>query len=327
MYSRLCKALLLSITLISGALAQPASPPVRVATFALPPFVVEQQGSLTGFSIDLWKAIAAKMNVNSRYQMAHDVKDVFDDLRSGKADVAVSGLFYTTERDLEFDFSYPIMEVGLRVMVLDTGKPATPRPLRDLLNLVFSRVSVYWLGAALLIVVAAAHLMWFVQRWQGNNATGSTLKYFPGIFRMMYWAATTLMTQGDEPPPHWLARMLAVLWMFVGIVFVAFYTAQLTTTLTVEQIQGVVNGPDDLPGKRSPHYTVVPPSAISGNTMLRCANSPTSAMSIWHCSMVTWMPWCWARRAWITVQPMKERDWCGWRAQTSTRTMWALYFR
>lgn len=43
--------------------------------------------------------------------------------------------------------------------------------------------------------------------------------------------------------------MPAALWMFVGVAFVAFYTAQLTTKLTVEQIQNVVNGPDDLPGK------------------------------------------------------------------------------
>jgi polar amino acid transport system substrate-binding protein len=38
--------------------------------------------------------------------------------------------------------------------------------------------------------------------------------------------------------------------MFTGVVFVALYTAQLAATLTVKQIQGGINGPDDLPGKR-----------------------------------------------------------------------------
>ena len=38
--------------------------------------------------------------------------------------------------------------------------------------------------------------------------------------------------------------------MFAGVVFVASYTAQLTTALTVEQIRGAIQGPDDLPGKR-----------------------------------------------------------------------------
>ncbi|MFP4894925.1 transporter substrate-binding domain-containing protein [Paraburkholderia sp. EG304] len=84
MFRRLFKTLLLSITLVCAAQAQAASPPVRVITFVLPPFVMEQQGSLTGFSIDLWTAIAAKMGIESRYEMARDVKDVFDELRTGK---------------------------------------------------------------------------------------------------------------------------------------------------------------------------------------------------------------------------------------------------
>jgi polar amino acid transport system substrate-binding protein len=51
-------------------------------------------------------------------------------------------------------------------------------------------------------------------------------------------------------PHQWIARAFSVFWMFAGVVFVAFYTAQLTTTLTVRLIQGAINGPDDLPGKQ-----------------------------------------------------------------------------
>ncbi|WP_321937728.1 transporter substrate-binding domain-containing protein [Paraburkholderia sp. J8-2] len=251
MLSRWCAALLMMITAVATAVAQPASVPVRVATLVLPPFVMEQGGALSGFSIDLWNAVAAKLDVSCSYQMTPDVKGVFDALRSAKADVAVSGLFYSIERDREFDFSYPIMEAGLRIMVRGTGQSSTPQPLRDLMNLLFSRVTLYWVGAAALIALIAARLMWFVQRHLRDDAAGSSQKYFPAIFRMMYWAATTLLTQADDaPPPHWAARALAVLWMFVGIVFVALYTAQLTTTLTVEQIQGAIKGPKDLPGKR-----------------------------------------------------------------------------
>jgi polar amino acid transport system substrate-binding protein len=38
--------------------------------------------------------------------------------------------------------------------------------------------------------------------------------------------------------------------MFAGVIFVAFYTAQLTTTLTIQQIHGDISGAEDLPGKR-----------------------------------------------------------------------------
>ena len=51
-------------------------------------------------------------------------------------------------------------------------------------------------------------------------------------------------------PHQWVARTFAIFWIFAGVVFVAFYTAQLTTTLTVEQIRGAIEGPGDLPGKQ-----------------------------------------------------------------------------
>ena len=43
-------------------------------------------------------------------------------------------------------------------------------------------------------------------------------------------------------PRQWIARGLAILWMFASVVFIASYTAQLTTTLTVEQIRGAIEG-------------------------------------------------------------------------------------
>ena len=60
---------------------------------------------------------------------------------------------------------------------------------------------------------------------------------------------TTRTTSGDNAAPLDATRscsLLDVRW----VVFVAFYTAQLTTTLTVEQIRGAIEGPGDLPGKQ-----------------------------------------------------------------------------
>jgi len=246
---RLVAALSLAMVLISAAVAESPHPPLRVATFILPPFAMQQGGKLTGFSIELWNEIAARLQVKSDFQVQPDVNTLFDSLRSGNADIAVSGLFYSTERDREFDFSYPIMEAGLQIMVRDTGERAAATPLRTLLVLLFSRTSVIWLGVALVLIVVSAHLMWLLERAQKDDSI-SDGRYFPGIFHTIYWAATTMLTQGNESPRRWLGRMLAVLWMFVGMVYVAFYTAQLTTTLTVQEIRGAINGPEDLPSKQ-----------------------------------------------------------------------------
>src|SRR5258705_5717995 len=65
----------------------------------------------------------------------------------------------------------------------------------------------------------------------------------------MFWAAGPLATQADHMLRHWMARIVAVLWMFTAGVFVAFYTAQLTALLTAQQIRGSINGPQDLVGR------------------------------------------------------------------------------
>jgi polar amino acid transport system substrate-binding protein len=258
---RLLVPLLLAMTCAhSPAFAQGASPTVRVSTFVLAPFVIEEDGRLGGFSVELWNEIAARLRLQSRYQTSPDVKAVFQSLRAGDADIAVSGLFYSAERDREFDFSYPIMQAGLRVMVRDTGQAASTQPVRSLVDLLLSRTSLIWLGVALLLVVLAAHVVWLIERLQTTDASARE-PYFPGVFRAMYWAATTLMSQGDQAPRYWLARALAVFWMFVGIIFIAAYTAQLTTTLTVQHIRGAINGPNDLPGK--PVATLTGSSAVA----------------------------------------------------------------
>ncbi len=231
------------------AWAQPSLPVIHVSTFVLEPFVIEQDGRLNGFSVELWREIAARIHVQSDYRITPDVNATFQALRTGRADVAVSGLFYSAERDREFDFSYPIMEAGLRVMVRDSGQTTSANPLDGVIASLFSRTSAIWLGVALLLVVIIGHLVWLIERKQVVDAAQRE-PYYPGVFRTMYWAATTLMSQGDQPPRQWFARLLAVMWMFIGIIFIASYTAQLTTALTVQHIRGSINGPDDLPGKR-----------------------------------------------------------------------------
>jgi len=63
----------------------------------------------------------------------------------------------------------------------------------------------------------------------------------------MFWAASALVSQVQSVPGQWLARLIALVWMFGGV---AFYTAQPTSTLTVQQMRGAIQGPADLAGKQ-----------------------------------------------------------------------------
>jgi polar amino acid transport system substrate-binding protein len=73
--------------------------------------------------------------------------------------------------------------------------------------------------------------------------------YFPGIFQAFGWGLGMLAAAPDDAPRHWQTRTLGVLWAFVSIIFVAYYTATLTANLTVEKFDSQIGSPTDLVGR------------------------------------------------------------------------------
>ena len=245
--------LALVLVKITGAAAQsPASAlpgnEITVGTRILPPMVVQDGTQLSGFSIDLWSAVAERLQLRTHYEIAPDVRSLLELVQSDKVALGIAAISITSARETQFDFSQPILSAGLQIMI--RGKAdAESHPFRELLGLLLSPMMLVWLSIASVLIILPAHVVWLLER---SHPAGMipTRRYFPGIFYALYWAAGTLATQSDEMPRQWLARIVALLWMFVGVVFVAFYTAQLAASLTVQQIQGGISGPDDLKGKR-----------------------------------------------------------------------------
>lgn len=242
-------ALLALLVLSTPAAAAEPPPPFRAVAGVFPPFVMEERGKLTGFGIDLWDAVSARLGAQTTYEVVPDTASAFEAVRTRRADVIVTGHFYTPERDREFDFSYSILNAGQQVMVRSAGMGSgMDTPLRTYLKLIFSRTMLLWLGTAVLLLVLPAHLVWFLDRRSGD-VVGSDPRYLPGIFQAMAWSAEALLNQASGMPRRTLARVVAIVWLFAGVVFISLLVAQLTASITLEQFRGVINGPDDLAGK------------------------------------------------------------------------------
>lgn len=82
---------------------------------------MEQNGSLTGFSIEPWDAIVARLKLKTSYQIMPYGSALEDAMRSKSAALTVALVPITSARDEAFDFSYPILEAALQIMVRDTG--------------------------------------------------------------------------------------------------------------------------------------------------------------------------------------------------------------
>jgi len=247
---------------ISAPIAKAQSPSsaksLRIQTRLIAPFVEKDNDKLTGFSIDLWEAVAHEAKLpNYTYSISTNVKDQLAAVESGKADVAIAATSITSERDARFDFSQPFFNAGLQILVRDesSGKSSDAgdaggalSPDVILHNLLSPAVGKLFLGLMLLAVVVA-HIVYFLERKREDGVPG-TAKYFPGIFKTTWWAAATLGAQADEMPKSYPARIIAVLLMFTSALFIAYFTAAVTAQITVQQLAGAIRGPADLPGKR-----------------------------------------------------------------------------
>ncbi|MEH1949641.1 MAG: transporter substrate-binding domain-containing protein [Nostoc sp.] len=219
--------------------------PLLVATRVIPPFVLSNKGELSGFSIDLWRSIANQIGVESKFIEYSTVPELLSAIKDSKANLGISAISITAEREQNFDFSLPIFSGGLQIMVRNPEKNNSAFP--NILQLFFSGSLLQVIGIALVLIVVAAHIIWLSERHHKDGMIPKS--YFPGIFKACWWSAATLATQADEMPKGVIGRLVGIVWMFIGVLFVAYFTASATTSLTVQQLQGDIRSIDDLPGK------------------------------------------------------------------------------
>jgi polar amino acid transport system substrate-binding protein len=218
---------------------------LQVATRVIPPFVFEENNKLSGFSIDLWRSIAKEMGAEFKFSVYPTVSDILNQVEQSKADLGIAAISITAERQKKFDFSFPMFAGGLQIMVKTSE--GTNNIFPNLLQMFFSPTLLQLVGIALALILIAAHIIWLFERHHQEAMISKS--YFPGIFKASWWAAATLATQADEMPKGPLGRMIAIIWMFIGVIFVAYFTATVTTAMTVQQLQGDIRGIEDLPGR------------------------------------------------------------------------------
>jgi ABC-type amino acid transport substrate-binding protein len=220
---------------------------VRVLTKPVQPFSFTENGKLIGFSIDLWEAVAKEAGLQFELQNVDSVPQMLDALKGRQADVAIAALSVTAERHAFMDFSQPYYDSGLQIMVASNA--ARSGSIAE--N--FSRQFFNWttfkvVGLVFLVMFVISHLVWWFER--RRNPEMYPEAYAPGVWESFWWTISMLCTGGCEAkgPMGVPARLVAILWMLASIVLIAYFTAAVTTEMTVKSLTGDISGPGDLPG-------------------------------------------------------------------------------
>ncbi|MBW4698702.1 MAG: transporter substrate-binding domain-containing protein [Aphanocapsa lilacina HA4352-LM1] len=219
--------------------------PVRVTVYPLKPSAFVEDGRLQGMSIEVWQQIEQLLEIKTRFSTVRLVDDSFAAVQSGQSDADISLVPLASDLEVKFDFSTPVLSSGLQVLV-----PARPsyRPFRRLLAALLSRDFLELTAASALAVLLPAHLVWWVERRKPTDFLGDR-SYLTGIGKTIWWAFGTLATQADEMPKTAVGRIVALFWMFIGVLYVGFYTATITNVLSEQQARDDIAAAADLPGR------------------------------------------------------------------------------
>ncbi|MBT3397839.1 transporter substrate-binding domain-containing protein [archaeon] len=216
------------------------------------PCVMESSSTKSGLSgsdIEIIEAIAGELNWEIEYKQykGSEFDQLLQDVKAGKVDVAVSGIFITADREENFDFSHHYMNSGLRIVVKGQKKKAS------ILSSIFRRLF-NWEMAGLLGILFIGFFVWGFLLWRAEQGADVIADDWKGFFDACWcvWAIKTTIGFGDIYPKKTWGRLLTIPLFLNGCVIVGLVSAPIITAFTVreiEAIESVINHPGDLRGK------------------------------------------------------------------------------
>ena len=222
---------------------------LKVAARALPPFVIYENRTYSGFEVELVRLVAAKLGMGVEIYAVDTTAKQIDDIDRDIARLGLGGVAITESREEVVDFSHPVLDSGLTILVPNDSSRGIGDRIASFFRAVWSS-DLPWLmivfGVAVLV---AAHLIWLSERRHNPDFAAP---YRRGIWDSFYWSVVTMSTvgYGDKVARGTRGRVLALVWIGLGTLVFASFTAAIASSLAVNELRSEISGPSDLAGKR-----------------------------------------------------------------------------
>ena len=220
---------------------------VRVGVYEVPPFA-EPDAALKwkGFAVVLFEASAIQLQMVPEFRQYANIDDLMSAVEKGEVEAGIGNIMVTSNRLTQVDFSQPILDGGLRVMVPSDRTHTLRRLWNGLVEDGHVQV-LFWalVGMLVLSVVVMAVLRRLDQEFSKH--------WHEGFAEAMYHVVSVMMTgktsYKGKIGPGWLGRVIATVWLVFGVASVAYVTSSITSVMTADTISDAVHGPKDLPGR------------------------------------------------------------------------------
>ena len=222
---------------------------LKVAARALPPFVIYENRSYSGFEVELVRLVAAKLGMGVEIYAVDTTAKQIDDIDRGVARLGLGGVAITEAREEVVDFSLPVLDSGLTILVENDSSRDIDEEILAFLRAIASSDLPWLLVLFAVAVMIAAHLIWLLERRHNSDFA---IPYRRGIWDSFYWSVVTMSTvgYGDKVARGTRGRVLALVWITLGTLIFASFTAAISSSLAVNELKSEISEPSDLRGKK-----------------------------------------------------------------------------
>ena len=255
---------LTGIVLISLPVQTPAKEVVnelQIGVSGSPPFVIEQDGVLSGISVEIWKDVAERLEQPYKFVVQPNTNANVEAVADGSVDLAIGPISITPTRlaNPKIDFTQPYYH-GYEGLLIPQKPPGLITRLRPFIGW----AALSSVGILITLLFIFGNLIWLAER--RKNTEQFPRHYFHGVGNGMWFGLVTLTTvgYGDRAPLSRSGRIIAGVWMVISLVAVSSITAGLASAFTLslaEIAPSAIREKADLRGKKI--------AVVEGTTSLR----------------------------------------------------------
>ncbi|XP_059218526.1 glutamate receptor ionotropic, kainate 3 isoform X4 [Stomoxys calcitrans] len=225
------------------------------------PTKLEGNDQFEGFGIELIEELGKKLGFSYTFRLQEDNKygsldkatgkwnGMILEIIEGRADLGITDLTMTSDRESGVDFTIPFMNLGIAILF---RKPMKEPPKLFSFMSPFSGDVWLWLGIAYVAVSLSMFVLSRLSPPEWDNPypcieEPTELENQFTFINCFWYAMGTLLQQGSElAPKGFSTRAAASFWYFFTLILVSSYTANLAAFLTIESLSTPIENVEDL---------------------------------------------------------------------------------